>query len=78
MTTSTPKVSPGHDKRNERRNGEGGIERKMATTSMHDDVLLDSEECYKSETGCAHAHVDSLVGCLESARSGEVAVEVPC
>ena len=27
--------------------GEGGAEWKMAATSMHDDVLLDSEECHE-------------------------------
>ena len=27
--------------------GEGGTEWHMAATSVHDDVLLDSEDCYK-------------------------------
>ena len=27
--------------------GEGGAEWKMATKSMHNDVLLDSEECHE-------------------------------
>ena len=39
----------GLDKRNERRNcgilGEGGTEWQTATTSLHNDVLLDSQEC---------------------------------
>ena len=34
-----PKVSPGLDKRNKVESG--------AATSLHDDVLLDTEECYK-------------------------------
>ena len=39
---------PRFDKANERRNrgvlGEGGAEWKVAAASLHDDVLLDSEE----------------------------------
>ena len=38
-------------KRNERRNrgvlGQGGAERKMTATSRHNDVILDTEECYE-------------------------------
>ena len=56
--------------------GEGGTERTMAATSLHDDVLLDSEECHEREADCACAHVDSLVGSLKSTRSGEVVAEV--
>ena len=45
-----PKV-PGLDKRNEGRNrgvlGEGGTKWKVAATSMHDDVLLDTEEYHE-------------------------------
>ena len=41
----------GCDKGNERRNravlGDGGAEWKVSATSMHDDVLLDSEECHE-------------------------------
>ena len=48
----------------------------MAATSMHDDVLLDSEECQECETDCAHADGDSLVGSRESTRSGNVGLEV--
>ena len=44
-----PEVPLGLDKGTERRNRgvprEGGAEWKVAATSMHDDVLLDSEEC---------------------------------
>ena len=50
---------------------------KLAATSMHYDFLLDSEECHEWETDCAHANVDSLVGCLEGSGGGEVAAEVP-
>ena len=67
--------------RNKRSNlrvlGEGEAEWKIAPTSMHDDVLLDSEETHKQETDCADADVDSLVGSLESTRSGNMAAEVP-
>ena len=49
----------------------------MAATSVHDDVLLDSEECHEWETECADADVDSLVGSPESTGSGDVAAEVP-
>ena len=48
----------------------------MAATSMHSDVLLDSEKCYKWKANCADANVDSLVECLEGTRSGVVAAEV--
>ena len=44
---------------------------------MHDDVLLDSEECYEGETHRTDADVDTLVGSCESAGVGEVAEEVP-
>ena len=66
-----------HPKVPERRNcevsGEGGAEWKMTATSLYDHVLLDTEKCCKCETVRAHANVDSLVGSLESTRSGEVA-----
>ena len=46
-----PKVLLDLTKENKTRNRgvlrEGGAEWKMVTTSLHDDVLLDSEECYK-------------------------------
>ena len=45
----------------------------MAATSMHDDVLLDPE----SRARDLMPDVDSLVGSLESTRSGKVATEVP-
>ena len=51
--------------------------RKVAVKSPHNDVLLDSEECHEWKAACAHADVDSLVGSLESTRSGKVAAEVP-
>ena len=41
--------------------GEGGAEWKVAATSLHNDVFLDSEECHECEADCAHANVDSLV-----------------
>ena len=50
----------------------------MAATTMHNDVLLDSEEYHECETSCAHANIDSVVGSLESTRGAEVAAEVPC
>ena len=50
----------------------------MAATNLYNDVLLGTEECYESETDCAYADVDTLVGSLESARGGEVAAELPC
>ena len=40
----------------------GGADWKMAATSIHDDVLLDSEECHERETNCADADVDTLLG----------------
>ena len=56
MTAPTQKF-PCLDKRNERRNcatvGEGGAQWKMAAASLHNGVLLDSEECYKSEADFA-------------------------
>ena len=39
----------------------------MAATSMHHDVLLDSEESQERKADCAYADVDTLVGSLESA-----------
>ena len=47
----------------------------MAATRVHNDVLLDSEECCESEDDCADADVDTLVGGCESARS-KVTTEV--
>ena len=48
VTAVHPKVLLGFEKRNEERNrgvlGEGGTKWKVAATSVHDDVLLDSEE----------------------------------
>ena len=45
------KSCSGLDKRDERRNcrvlGESGTQWHMAATSLHDDVLLDSEECHE-------------------------------
>ena len=43
----------------------------MAATSMHNDVHLDFEECYKLKDDCAHANVDSLVRSLEGTRIGK-------
>ena len=48
----------------------------MAATSLHDDVILDSQNCHEREAVCADGDVNSLVGSLESTRSGEVAAEV--
>ena len=59
----------GLDKRNEWRNcgiyGESGAEWQVAATSMHNDVLPDSEECHELEADCADADVDTLVGSYE-------------
>ena len=44
---------------------------------MHDDVLLDTEASHEREADCAYADIDTLVRSFESARSGEVAAEVP-
>ena len=46
----------------------------MAATSLHYDVLLDSEE--RHEADFADADVDTLVGSIEGTRSGEVAAKV--
>ena len=68
------------DKRNKKGNcrvpGEGGTEWQMAATRVHNDVLLDSEVCRESETDCADADVDTLVGGCESARRSKVTTEV--
>ena len=50
---------------------------KWPQQSMHDDVLLDSEECHERETGRADADVGTLVGSFESDAGDEVAAEVP-
>ena len=42
--------------------GESGAEWKVAAACLHNDVLLDAEECHELEADCAHANVDSLVG----------------
>ena len=42
----------------------------MAATSLHDDVLLDSEECHESEADCAYADVDTFVGNFEGSGGG--------
>ena len=50
MRRIPPKSPPGFDKRNKRSGGIlGKSETKweMDATSLHDDVLLDTEECYK-------------------------------
>ena len=57
--------------------GEGGTEWQMAATSLPDDILLDSSECHERETNCADADVDTLVGSLDSTRSGKIAAQVP-
>ena len=38
----------------------------MTAASLYDDVLLDTEKCHECEADCAHAHVDTPVGCYES------------
>ena len=40
----------------------------MAATSLHNDVLLDSEECHERPAHCSFAHLDSLVGRVAGAR----------
>ena len=51
MRRLRPKSLLGFDKRNKRRNrgdlGEGGTKWKMAAASLHNDVLLDTEECHE-------------------------------
>ena len=46
-----PTSLPGLDKRKKNRGGatlgESGAEWRMTAASLYDDVLLDSEECYK-------------------------------
>ena len=58
----------GFDERNKRRIGgllgEGGTVWEMAATSLHSDVLLDSEECHERASHCASIYEDSLVGKL--------------
>ena len=78
-----PSKSPfGVGKRNKRRNcgvlGKDGTTWEMAATSLHDDVLLDTEECHEREADSANADVDTLVASSEGTRSGEVAAEVSC
>ena len=50
-TKQRQELAAGSDKRNERRNrgilAEGGTEWKVTATSLHNDVLLDSEECLR-------------------------------
>ena len=52
---------PGLDKRNTNRSGgtlgESGAVWEMATTRLHNDVLLDSEECYERAFHCIFAYV---------------------
>ena len=51
MRRLPPERSLGLDKRNKRRNrgvsGKGETKWKMAAASLHDDVLLDTEECHE-------------------------------
>ena len=58
----------GFDERNKRRIGgflgKGGTVWEMAATSLHSDVLLDSEECHERASHCASIYEDSLVGKL--------------
>ena len=72
--TDPPERSLGLDKRNKKGNcrvpGEGGTEWQMAATRVHNDVLLDSEECCESQADCADADVDSW---WEAVRAPEVA-----
>ena len=41
---------------------------EMAVASLHDDVLLDSEECHDQASHCASAYCDSLVGSSDVAQ----------
>ena len=63
MRLFPPQSPPAFDKRNKRRSrgvlGKG-TKWKMDATSLHDDVLFDPRECYKSETDRAFADVDTL------------------
>ena len=58
--------------------GKGGAEWEMAGTSLHNNVLLDTEECHEREADCAYADVATLVGSAEGTGSGEMAAEVSC
>ena len=69
--------SLGFDKRNKRRSGdilEAVCE--MAAASLHNDVLLDSEERHERASHCASAYDDSLVGRIATAGGLEMATKV--
>ena len=74
MRRIPPKSSSRRDKRNEGRNcgifGEGGTKWKVAATSLHDDVLLDTEE-YHEETPIAL--MQTVIRWWEALRAPEVA-----
>ena len=67
-----PQGPSGCDNRHERRSrgvlGEGRAEWEMAAASLHDDVLLNSEEPHERDANGADADFDSLVGSLESTK----------
>ena len=75
-------IAVGFDESNKRRSGgilgEGGTVWEMAATSLHNDVLLDFEECHEGAAHGAHVHDDSLVESLARARGCEMAVKRSC
>ena len=81
-TISRTTITVGFDERNKRKSGgilgEGGAVWKMAAASLHDDVLLDSEERHERAPPCAYAYDDSLVGSAASARGYGIAAQVSC
>ena len=48
----------------------------MAAASLHDDVLLDSEERHERAPPCAYAYDDSLVGSPAGTRGCGIAAQV--
>ena len=81
MRRLPPKSSPGFDKKRGRNSGvleEGGTKWKVAATSLHNDVFLDTEECHERVADCAYVNVDTLMESFEGTRCGEMAAEVSC
>ena len=69
--TLTPRSLSRLDRRNTRRSGgnlgEGGTMREMAATSLHNDALLDSENCHERASRC------TMTPWWEALRASEVA-----
>ena len=49
---------------------------KVAATSLHNDVLFDTEECHEREANCVEADIDALVRSFEGITGGQVAAEI--